>query len=63
MAEAETEYWFNLRTKQVEIGKQSAAIYRVGPFASFAEAEKAEQIIADRAKAWAEEEARDSRDD
>ena len=60
MAEERIEYWFNLRTKQVEVGKQSAALFRVGPFATFAEAEKAEQTLADRAKAWRDEEDRDS---
>ena len=60
MAEERTEYWFNLKTKQVEVGKQSAALFRVGPFATFAEAQRAEQTLADRAKAWREEEDRDN---
>ena len=43
MTEERTKYWFNMKTKQVEVGKQSAALFRVGPFATFAEAQKAEQ--------------------
>jgi hypothetical protein len=49
------EYWFNLKTKQVEVGKQSAAIYRVGPFATRQEAEQAEKLLAERAAAWRKE--------
>ena len=59
MTEQETEYWFNLRTKQVEVGKQSAALYRIGPFKTFEEASRAEQIVAERAKAWREAEQRE----
>ena len=49
------EYWFNLKTKQVEVGKQSAAIYRVGPFATRQEAEQAEKLLAERSAAWRKE--------
>lgn len=52
-----TEYWFNLKTKEVEVGKQSAALFRVGPFATYEEAEKAETLLAERAARWREEEA------
>lgn len=50
------QYWFNTHTGQVEVGKQSLALYRLGPFSSRAEAERAPQIIADRAAAWRAEE-------
>ncbi len=50
------EFWFNLKTKQVEFGKLSAAPYRVGPFTSAAEAAKALETLASRSKTWAEEE-------
>jgi hypothetical protein len=58
MQEREIEYWFNTQTGQVEIGKQSLAVYRLGPFATREEAERAPEVIAQRAAAWrAEEEA------
>ena len=50
------EYWFNTHTNQVEVGKQSLAIYRLGPFATREEAERAPEIIAERAALWHEEE-------
>ncbi|MEN9342638.1 MAG: hypothetical protein RIR24_225 [Actinomycetota bacterium] len=56
MEEQAKEFWFNTQTKSVEIGKQSAAVYRIGPFASFEEASKALQIIEARTKAWQQEE-------
>lgn len=55
MQDTPKEYWFNTRTGQVETGKQTLALYRLGPFATLEEAERAPQIIADRAKAWRED--------
>lgn len=55
MREEQIEYWFNTHTGQVETGKQTLALYRLGPFATREEAERAPQIIADRAKAWRDE--------
>lgn len=49
------EFWFNLKTKEVEFGKLAAAPYRVGPFLTRAEAEKALETLASRAKDWNEE--------
>ncbi len=55
---SEIEYWFNLKTRAVEVGPQSLSIDRVGPFASESEAKNAEAIIAERAaKIRAEDEA------
>lgn len=51
------DYWFNLKTKQVESGPQSIALDRLGPFSSFEEAARAEQIIAEKARALREEDA------
>ena len=48
---AKEEYWFNTKTNEVEIGKQSLSLDRLGPFASFEEASNALEIIARRAKA------------
>lgn len=50
-------YWFNTRTRQVEEGAQSLSVDRLGPFETRDEAARAEEIIAERAKKWAEEEA------
>lgn len=50
-------YWFNRRTGRVEEGPQSLAVDRLGPFATREEAERAEEIVAERAKKWAEEDA------
>lgn len=54
------QYWFNTNTGEVEVGKQSAAIYRIGPFSSREDAARALQVIAERTKAWqSDEEAED----
>lgn len=50
------QYWFNLKTNQVEIGKLSAAIYRVGPFNTPTEAAEALSILKRRSEAWVEDE-------
>lgn len=48
------EYWFNTRTNQVEVGKQSIAVYRIGPFSTFEEASNALEILAAKSKQWRE---------
>ena len=50
------KYWFNIRTKQVEVGLKSSSEDRIGPFESAAEAANAEAIVKARAQAWAEPE-------
>lgn len=50
-------YWFNTHTGQVEVGPQSLAVDRLGPFSTREEAERANEIVAERAKAWADEDA------
>jgi hypothetical protein len=52
------EYWFNTNTNEVELGKQVAAIYRIGPFSDYESAARALEILQERAKAWREEEER-----
>lgn len=54
-------YWFNTRTKQVEEGPQSLGIERLGPFETAAEAARAPQIVQERARTWAAEDAADER--
>jgi hypothetical protein len=52
-----TDWWYNRKTGQVEQGPQSLSGERDGPFASREDAERAPEIIAERARKWAEEEA------
>jgi hypothetical protein len=49
------QYWFNTKTNQVEKGRQSAALYRIGPFASESEARNALETLRARAKTWREQ--------
>ena len=53
---AET-YWSNTRTGEVEDEPPSLSVDRVGPFATREEAANANEIIAERARKWAEEDA------
>ena len=57
MNAGETEYWFNMQTGEVEVGKQTLALYRIGPFDNYESAEHALEIIAARSAAWADEDA------
>lgn len=58
MAHAEQQqWWYNHKTGEVEQGKQSLGSDRDGPYATEAEARRAPEIAAERARAWAAEEA------
>lgn len=46
------KYWFNIRTRQVELGLRSSSEDRIGPFETEAEAANAEAIVKARAEAW-----------
>jgi hypothetical protein len=59
MSDNDEKYWFNLKTGQVERGFESPAVDRAGPFDSAEEAAAAPERIAERSRAWAEEEARE----
>ena len=59
MTDEPKEFWFNTQTREVEVGKQVAALFRIGPFDSAEEAAKAPEIVAARAKAWAAEDESD----
>jgi hypothetical protein len=51
MLEENTKYfWFNRKTGLVEVGAQSLSIDRLGPFETRAEAERALEILAERAR-------------
>ena len=54
----ELKYWFNQDTKKVEEGPKSLALSRLGPFDTFEEASRAEQIILERARRLREEDQR-----
>ena len=56
-----TEWWYNRVTGEVEEGPQSLSAERDGPFASREDAARAPEIIAERARKWAEEDAAEGR--
>jgi hypothetical protein len=49
------EWWYNNKTGVVEEGPQSLGSDRDGPYASEAEARRAPEIAAERARLWAAE--------
>ncbi len=51
------QFWYNLKTNIVEKGRLSAAIYRVGPFETEAQAANALALIRQRAADWKTQEA------
>lgn len=52
-------YWYNTRSGAVEEGRQSLSIDRLGPFGTREEAERAPEIVAERARKIREEDDRD----
>jgi hypothetical protein len=59
MSYDEDKYWYNLKTGEVEHGPQSLGSDRGGPVDTEQEAARAPQIIEERSRAWAEEDARE----
>ncbi|MDP4756327.1 MAG: methionine aminopeptidase [Aquiluna sp.] len=57
--EPSREFWFNTKTNQVEVGPQSLSLNRIGPFSSEAEAARALDVIAERARRINEESERE----
>ncbi|CAN7288728.1 SPOR domain-containing protein [Microbacterium sp. LjRoot45] len=53
------KFWYNLRTGEVERGFESPSVDRAGPFETAEEAARAPQVMAERSRAWADEEARE----
>ncbi len=47
-----TEYWFNVRTHQVEVGAQSDWSQLIGPYPSREEAERALEKVQQRNQVW-----------
>ncbi len=52
-----TEWFYNIKTGEVEEGRQSIASDLDGPFATREEAVRAPQIIAERSRKWADDDA------
>lgn len=59
MTNGSEKYWYNLRTGEVEKGYESPAPDRAGPFDTPEEAARALDVISERSRAWAAEEARE----
>jgi hypothetical protein len=57
------EYWVNLATGEVERGRQSPGLNRMGPYPTRAAAEHAFETAAARNEAWDEADRRWSDDD
>ncbi|WP_182051064.1 hypothetical protein [Changpingibacter yushuensis] len=43
-----TEFYYNTKTGEVEFGKQSSWLHRMGPYASYDDAEHAMELAAER---------------
>jgi hypothetical protein len=56
-----TQYWYNMKTGQVEKGYESSVVDRVGPFATHAEAEHALETLRANSAKWAEDDAAEQR--
>ena len=59
MTSGSEKYWYNLRTGEVEKGFESPAPDRAGPFDTPEEAAKALDVIRERSRAWADDDARE----
>ncbi|MEB4616140.1 methionine aminopeptidase [Leucobacter sp. M11] len=62
MGGPEGGWWYNTRSGEVERGPQSLGLYRVGPFATEAEAANAPQTLRARSEAWAAEDEAEAED-
>ena len=60
MTDGSDKYWYNLKTGKVEKGFESPSVDRAGPFDTPEEAANAPDVIRERSRAWAEDEARDA---
>jgi hypothetical protein len=60
-ADADHQFWYNMRTGKVEQGPQSLSLDRVGPFATEAEAAHALEKLRENSAKWAEEDAQEGR--
>jgi hypothetical protein len=60
-SQAESKYWYNIRTSDVEFGYESPSIYRVGPFDTHEQAEHALEKLRSNSERWAAEDAAENR--
>ncbi|MDT3343826.1 MULTISPECIES: hypothetical protein [Microbacterium] len=51
------KYWYNLKTGEVQQGFESPAVDRAGPFDTAEEAARAPEIMRERSRRWAAEDA------
>ncbi|AXH35874.1 SPOR domain-containing protein [Humibacter sp. BT305] len=56
-----TQYWYNMKTGEVEQGYVSSVVDRVGPFATREEASHALEKLRENSEKWAEDDARENR--
>ncbi len=54
------KYWYNVTSGEVEFGRLSQSVDRVGPFDTREEAANALDLLKKRAQDWAEEDAREN---
>ena len=60
MSDDSEKFWYNLKTGQVERGYASPAVDRAGPFDTAEEAAHAPELLRERSRQWAEDEAREN---
>ncbi len=58
-SQGEDQYWYNMKTGEVEHGFVSPSVDRVGPFPTEGEAAMALEILRANSAKWAEEDAAD----
>ncbi|NKE08899.1 MULTISPECIES: SPOR domain-containing protein [Kocuria] len=57
------EFWYNLKTREVEVGPQSDYSQLMGPYASREDAQRALQTAAENTKRWDDNEREYRQDD
>ncbi len=62
MTDVEDEFWFNVRTRTVEQGRQSSWEQRIGPYPTRAAAEHALEEARRRTEKWDEDDERWTKD-
>lgn len=61
VSQAESKYWYNIRTGEVEFGFESPSVDRVGPFDSKEQAAHALETLRSNSERWASEDADENR--
>jgi hypothetical protein len=62
MSDDSEKYWYNLNTGEVERGFESPVVDRAGPFDTAEEAANAPELLKERSRQWAEDDAREDDD-